>query len=91
VTEKSTGNLADEAAVTLPATVEKIIPPIHSHIPEKAQIAVRDADPLYKEIRVENMLRDQAGDAVCLKEGAEVDVTISAKSKETIPKKFQRK
>src|SRR5262250_2001285 len=47
----------DNAAVTLPGTVEKIIPPIEPEQPEKAQIAVEGADELYEKLRIENTLQ----------------------------------
>jgi hypothetical protein len=65
-------------ALTLPAVVEKIIKPLHPDAPEKAQIAIKGADDLYREIRVENTLKDAAGERVKLKAGAEVEVTIEA-------------
>ena len=68
----------DTVAVTLPGKVEKVIPPIHPSLPEKAQISVEGADELYREIRVENTLSDERGNEVGLKPGAEVDVTIEA-------------
>jgi hypothetical protein len=77
----------DKAAVTLPGTVEKIIPPIDPRGPEKAQIGVHGADDLYREIRVENVLKDPKGHDVILKPGAEVDVTIEAAPSATQPKK----
>jgi hypothetical protein len=77
----------DKPAVTLPGTVEKIIPSMGPHEPEKAQIAVEGGDELYKEIRVENTLQDAKGNAVALKEGAEVEVTIAADAAATTPKK----
>jgi hypothetical protein len=77
----------DKAAVTLPGTVEKIIPAIPACEPEKAQIAVEGADDLYREIRVENTLQDGAGNPVSLKKGAKVDVTIEAEPEGTKPKK----
>jgi len=77
----------DKPTVTLPGTVEKIIPSVHPSEPEKVQIAVESADDLYREIRIENTLQDAAGNAVSLKEGAEVDVTIEAEAESTIPKK----
>lgn len=49
-----------------------------SHEPEKAQIAVEGADHLYREIRVPNVLANEDGEKVKLKEGAEVDVKIEA-------------
>jgi hypothetical protein len=56
-----------KATVTLPGTVEKVIPPITPSQPEKAQIAVEGAEDLYKEIRVENTLQDESGNEVALK------------------------
>jgi len=78
-----------KATVTLPGTVEKIIPPPSrfSDEPEKAEIAVEGADPLYKEIRVENKLHDEEGKEVGLKPGAQVEVTIEVDPLDTTPKK----
>lgn len=67
-------------SVTLPATVEKIIPPFNPDEPEKAQIAIEGADDLYREIRIENTLTDENGAQVRLKKGAEVEVTVEAPS-----------
>jgi hypothetical protein len=78
--------MADKAAVTLPGTVEKIIPAIAPIVPEKAQIRVEGAEDLYQEIRIENKLHDDKGKVVALKEGAEVDVTIEAGPEATTPK-----
>ena len=66
------------SSVTLPATVEKIIPPFNPDEPEKAQIAIEGADDLYREIRIENTLTDENGAQVRLKKGAEVEVTVEA-------------
>ncbi len=77
----------EKAAVTLPGTVEKIIPPITPNQPEKAQITIEGAEDLYKEIRVENTLQDESGNEVALKKGAKVDVTIEADPDATKPKK----
>lgn len=76
----------DKPSVTLTGTVEKVIPAPHPAIPEKAQIAVEDADHMYRELRIENALEDEHGNHVKLKPGAEVDVTIEADSDETAPK-----
>jgi hypothetical protein len=78
--------MPEKPNVTLPATVEKIIPSPHPREPEKAQISVKDGDDLYKEIRIENALQDADGNEVALKEGAEVEVTIEADKKDTTPK-----
>ncbi len=67
-----------KAAKTMPGIVEKVIPPIVPNEPEKAQIAVEGADHLYREIRIENRLKDERGKEVALEPGAEVDVTIEA-------------
>jgi hypothetical protein len=72
--------------VTLPGTVEKLIPSLDPSEPEKAQIVVKDADELYKEIRIENALQDESGNEVALKEGAEVEVTVEADKRDTTPK-----
>jgi hypothetical protein len=87
VKAKELDNSADKATVTLPGTVEKIIHSIDPEEPDKAQIAVEGAEELYREIRIENTLQDEAGNEVCLKKGAEVEVTIAAESEATTPKK----
>jgi hypothetical protein len=46
-----------KVAVTLPGTVEKIIPSIGDVVPEKAQIQVEGADDLYREVRIDNTIR----------------------------------
>ena len=84
---KDENRSAEKATVTLPGTVEKIIPPIGPSEPEKAQISVEGAEELYREIRVENTLHDAAGNPVSLKKGAEVEVTIGAETEATTPKK----
>jgi hypothetical protein len=75
-----------KVVVSLPGVVDKIIPAIGSE-PEKAQIAVEGAQPLYREIRVDNTLQNAAGEDVSLKLGAEVEVTIEAKPEATKPAK----
>ena len=84
---KDLDNETEKATVTLPGTVEKIIPSLDPDEPEKAQIAVEGGDELYREIRIDNTLQDEAGNEVCLKKGAEVEVTIAAESEATTPKK----
>ena len=71
---------------TLTATVEKIIKPSHPDDTEKAQITVEGADHLYRELRIENKLQDENGNEVGLKPGAEVEVTVEAHPKDTVPK-----
>ncbi len=82
--KKAVGN--ENPNVTLTGVVEKIVKPIHESEPEKAQIVVQGADDLYKEIRIENELKDADGESVKLKQGAEVEVTIEA-PKDAVEKK----
>ena len=69
-----------------PGWVRKIIKPLHPSLPEKAEIEVRDADDLYKEIRIDNTLHDEHGKAVKLKEHADINVVIEADKEATTPK-----
>lgn len=87
MTDKSKDDGQDTVAVTLPGKVQKVIPPIHPSMPEKAEISIDGADELYREIRVENALNDEHGNEVSLKTGAEVRVTIEADADATKPKK----
>jgi hypothetical protein len=68
-----------------PGVVKKIIKPLHGS--EKAEIEVHEADDLYREIRIENTLLNEDGEKVKLKQGAPVEVTLEADSKDTEPKK----
>ena len=63
--------------------VEKIIPPIMPTEPETAQISVEEAEDLYREIRVENVVTDDKGEKARLKPGASVDVVVEAESDAT--------
>ena len=77
---------AEKPSVTMPGTVEKIIPAVYPNEADKAQIAVDGAEELYREIRVPNVLQDQSGNKVALKKGADVDITIEADQTATAPK-----
>jgi hypothetical protein len=66
--------------------VQKVLKPIVSVEPEKAQISVDEADELYREIRVENALTDENGERVRLEPGAEVDVILEADTDATTKK-----
>ena len=65
-------------------TVQKIIKPAVSSLPEKAQIGIEGADELYREIRIENVVTDDKGEKAKLKPGAEVDVIVEADSSATL-------
>jgi len=69
----------NDASVTLPATVEKVLPAKYAE-PEKIQISVDGCDELYSELRVENTLKNEAGNSVTLKRGAHIEITINADS-----------
>ena len=71
---------------TKPGTVTKVIKSPDPVVPEKAEIDVKGADPLYSEIRVENILVNEDGEQVKLRKGAHVEVTIEADPKETVTK-----
>jgi hypothetical protein len=79
--------MTERPNVTLPGKVEKVIDSPLPSEPEKAQISVDGADPLYREIRIENELKDDNGNSVRLKNGAEVEVTVEADKSATKPKK----
>ena len=76
----------DKPSTTLPGTVQKIIKPIDAHAADIAEIAIEGAEDLYREIRIENTLKNEKGEEVGLKEDAPVDVTIEADKKDTIKK-----
>ena len=78
--------MTEKATATLPGRVEKIIKPLHTSEPEKAQIALEGADHLYREIRIENKLTNENGEEVKLKPGATVDVTVEADPEDTAKK-----
>jgi len=63
---------------TLIGRVEKIIESRVPSEPQRAQIAVEGADQLYRELRIENTLTDARGNAVRLRAGAKVEVTVEA-------------
>jgi hypothetical protein len=77
----------EKASATLSGTVEKIIKPRHPDQPELAQVTVDQAEELYREIRIENTLKDESGQPVGLKPGATVEVIIEADPKDTVKKR----
>jgi hypothetical protein len=64
-------------------TVAKVIPSLHPGEVEKAEIDIHDAEPLYREVRVENEVTDEDGNKARLKSGTEVDIIIEAKEEAT--------
>ena len=67
-----------KATVTLHGTVQDIIKNPLVEGPEQIQIAVDEAEPLYREIRIDNALQTDDGGKVALKPGAEVEVKVEA-------------
>jgi len=67
----------------LRGTVQKVIKPVLPSEPEKVQISVEQADDLYRELRVENVLTGENGEKARLKSGAEVDLVLEADSDAT--------
>ncbi len=70
----------------LRGTVQKVIKSPFAGAPEKAQIGVDEADDLYREIRIENVVTDENGEQAHLKPGAKVDVVVEAASDATTKK-----
>jgi predicted DNA-binding antitoxin AbrB/MazE fold protein len=68
------------------ATVKKIIKPAFPREAEKAEIVIEEAEDLYREIRVENVVVDENGKKASLNEGAKVDVVIEADTDATLKK-----
>jgi hypothetical protein len=78
--------MTDIAKTTKPGTVSDIIPALDPRL-DRAEIHVHDPEPLYEELRVPNSLRDEDGNEVQLKKGADVEVHIEAHKDATAPKK----
>jgi hypothetical protein len=68
-----------------PEGSKKIIKSPDPSVPEKAEVEVHGADDLYKEIRIDNVLEDEQGKKVKLKEDAPVDITVEADKNATTP------
>lgn len=79
--------MSDKVKTTKTGTVEKLVKSVNPQETDKAEIKVHDAEPLYQEIRIENSLKDENGNEVQLKNGAEVEVHIEADKEATVAKK----
>lgn len=73
--------VSSRARTTLPGSVHRIIAPLHTAQPGKAQITVAGADDRYRDLHTENSLTDGDGNEVRLKKGFHVKVTVTAKPK----------
>ena len=76
----ASARISEPRGVSLPGIVDKIIPAVGGKQAEKAQIAIRGPANLYRELRIENTLQNDVGDAVSPKLGSRVKVIIEAKS-----------
>jgi ATP-dependent 26S proteasome regulatory subunit len=75
--------MSEKPSTILPGRVDRIIKSPFPDEPEKAQITVKGADHLYREIRIDNNLTNENGDQVKLKQGAHVAVKLEADAKDT--------
>lgn len=67
----------------MPAVVNKVLKHFHA---EMVEIAIPDADELFREIRVENLLTDAKGNMLALQPGTHLDVRLEADRNNLIPK-----
>jgi len=76
-----TTRIPEQPSVSMPGTVDKIIPSPSPSQPEQAQIGVEGADTQKQDLRIENALTDEYGDDVKLEKGAHVEITVTAEPK----------
>lgn len=74
-----TARVPDHPSTTLTGTVDKIILP-RMRQPEKAHIVIDRGDLGHRDLCIENSLTDENGDAVKLKKGAHVEVTVATRN-----------
>jgi hypothetical protein len=75
--------MPEKPSVTLPGTVEKIIPPVFPNKEETVQIRVESDHDLYRDVRIENTLTNKSGGKVSLKLGSPVEITVTAEAGST--------
>jgi hypothetical protein len=80
-----TTRIPEQPSVSMPGTVDKIIPSPGPSQPEQAQIGVEGADSQKQDLRIENTLTDEHGDDVKLEKGAHVEITVTAEPKTSPP------
>jgi hypothetical protein len=69
---------------TVPAVVNKVLPAKYPNTPDKVEVSISAADPLFKEVRLENALNTPDGQTVALRGGARLDVTFEAEIADTV-------
>jgi hypothetical protein len=72
--------MPEKPSVTLPGTVNRVIPSLSPHNAGTVEISVHTAHDLYREVRIENTLTNESGGKVSLKLGSPVEVTITAEA-----------
>lgn len=77
--DKNRTHALDGASVTLWGSVEKIIPSIGKDGSDAVQIVIEGAESLYREIRIQNLLQDGNGEAIALRPGSQVEITIKVR------------
>jgi hypothetical protein len=77
-----TARIPEEPSITMLGTVDKVIPSLGPSQPEKAQIAVEVTDHRHRDLHIENKPTDEHGDDVKLRKGAQVEATVSRRTKE---------
>ena len=86
-----TARIPEQPTITMPGTVDKIIPSLRPGQPEKVQIAVDVAAPRHRDhLLIENTLTDEHGNDVKLQKGARVEVTVTAEARRYGRKAMQR-
>jgi hypothetical protein len=81
-----TTRIPEQPCVSMPGTVDKIIPSPGPSQPEQAQIGVEGGDSQKQDLRIENTLTYEHGDDVRLKKGAHVEVNVTAEPTASTPK-----
>jgi hypothetical protein len=66
----------------LHGSVKKLIKPVDPSEPEKAEIDIHEADDLYREIRIDNVVTNGDGGKDKLKQGEDVDIILEAPDKQ---------
>jgi hypothetical protein len=74
--------MPEKPSVTLPGTVNRVIPSLSPHNAGTVEISVHGAHDLYREVRIENTLTHESG-GLSLKLGSPVEVTITAEAGST--------
>lgn len=62
----------------LHGSVKKVIKPVHPSDPEKVEIDIHEAEDLYRDIRIDNVVTNGDGVKDKLKQGEDVDIILEA-------------